>query len=196
MSEQTAQQEEEALGKAYDSRLMRRLLAYLRPYRGMTAGALALILVSSLLQLVGPLAVAVALDLFIRPAGADAELSQASLQVRDLLVARARAPSTRPAGADAELSQASLQVRDLLVARGIDPAAVRLEGLAVVSGIYFGALALTFCVLYAQGYLMQLMGQYVMNDMRRQVFGHLQRLPIPFFARKTLGTLGTAATPA
>ena len=26
-------QEEEALGKAYDARLMRRLLAYLRPYR-------------------------------------------------------------------------------------------------------------------------------------------------------------------
>ncbi|HJX28708.1 MAG TPA: ABC transporter ATP-binding protein [Thermoanaerobaculia bacterium] len=165
MSEQTAQQEEEALGKAYDSRLMRRLLAYLRPYRGMTAGALALILVSSLLQLVGPLAVAVALDLFIRPAGADAELSQASLQVRDLLVAR-----------------------------GIDPAAVRLEGLAVVSGIYFGALALTFCVLYAQGYLMQLMGQYVMNDMRRQVFGHLQRLPITFFDRNPIGRLVTRVT--
>jgi ATP-binding cassette subfamily B protein len=165
MSEPTAHQEEEALGKAYDSRLMGRLLGYLRPYRGMTAGALALILVSSLLQLVGPLAVAVALDLFIRPAGADAELSQASLQVHDLLVAR-----------------------------GIDPAAVRIEGLAVVSWIYFGALALTFFVLYAQGYLMQLMGQYVMNDMRRQVFGKLQRLPIAFFDRNPIGRLVTRVT--
>jgi len=29
--------EEEVLGKAYDSRLMRRLLGYMRPYRGYVA---------------------------------------------------------------------------------------------------------------------------------------------------------------
>ncbi|HEY3434530.1 MAG TPA: hypothetical protein VGK41_02655, partial [Solirubrobacterales bacterium] len=52
---------EEALGKAYDARLMRRLLAYVRPYRGRMALAVALILVSSCLELVGPLATAVAL---------------------------------------------------------------------------------------------------------------------------------------
>jgi len=33
-------QEEEVLGKAYDSRLMRRLLTYLRPYRWQVAVAL------------------------------------------------------------------------------------------------------------------------------------------------------------
>jgi ATP-binding cassette subfamily B multidrug efflux pump len=162
MSEATEQHEEEALGKAYDARLMKRLLAYLRPYRGMTAGALALILFSSALQLIGPLTIAVALDLFIQP--------------------------QREA---ARLSQASLQVRDFLLARGIDPAAVRLEGLAVTAGIYLAALVLTFIVLYAQGYVMQLMGQYVMNDLRSQVFGHLQRLPIAFFDRNPIGRLVT-----
>ena len=165
MSEATEPQEEEALGKAYDARLMRRLLAYLRPYRGMTAGALALILVSSALQLVGPLAMAVSLDLFIQPQG-DA----------------------------ARLSQVSLQVRDFLLARGIDPSAVRFEGLAVTSGIYLAALILTFIVLYAQGYVMQLMGQYIMNDLRSQVFGHLQRLPIAFFDRNPIGRLVTRVT--
>lgn len=44
--------EEEALGKAYDSRLMRRLLAYLRPYRGKVVLA---ILVTILLSALGPL---------------------------------------------------------------------------------------------------------------------------------------------
>ena len=34
-------QEEEILGKAYDSRLMRRLLVYLRPYRWQVTIALA-----------------------------------------------------------------------------------------------------------------------------------------------------------
>src|SRR5881275_1258196 len=71
MSEPSSHHDEEVLGKAYDARLMRRLLGYIRPYRGMTATALALILASSVFQLVGPLATAVALDLFIRPQGSE-----------------------------------------------------------------------------------------------------------------------------
>ena len=38
--------EEEALGKAYDSRLARRLARYLKPYRGRVALAIALLMVS------------------------------------------------------------------------------------------------------------------------------------------------------
>jgi ATP-binding cassette subfamily B protein len=46
--------EEEALGKAYDGRLMRRLLRYARPYRSLVIGSLALLLADGALQLVGP----------------------------------------------------------------------------------------------------------------------------------------------
>ncbi|MEM7349556.1 MAG: ABC transporter ATP-binding protein [Acidobacteriota bacterium] len=59
--------EEDDVGKVYDSRLMRRLLTYVAPYRGMAAAAVVLILLSALLQLVGPLVTAVTLDLFIQP---------------------------------------------------------------------------------------------------------------------------------
>jgi ATP-binding cassette, subfamily B, multidrug efflux pump len=54
--------EEESLGKAYDARLMRRLLGYLRPYRWRVAGAIALLLCGAALELVGPLLTRVALD--------------------------------------------------------------------------------------------------------------------------------------
>src|SRR5919106_1605416 len=47
--------EEDALGKAYDGRLMGRLLVYLRPYRGLLAGAIAVLLAEAVLTLVGPL---------------------------------------------------------------------------------------------------------------------------------------------
>ena len=47
--------EEEALGKAYDRRLMRRLLTYVRPYRSLVAGALVLLCLEGALQLVGPI---------------------------------------------------------------------------------------------------------------------------------------------
>ena len=47
--------DDEAAGKAYDARLVRRLLQYVRPYRGMVALALLLIAVESAIQLAGPL---------------------------------------------------------------------------------------------------------------------------------------------
>ena len=158
--------EEEILGKAYDARLMRRLLTYVRPYRWMTAAAVALILLSSALQLVGPLATAVALDLFIRP------------------------PQARPA----VLSNVSSMVRDALLAHGIEPARVQAQGVAVVAMVAVAAVVLTFITLYLEGYVMMLMGQYIMYDLRNQIFGHLQRLPIAFFDRNPIGRLVTRVT--
>jgi len=55
-------QEEEALGKAYDARLMKRLLRYLRPYRWRVAGAVTLLVSASALQIVGPWLIQIALD--------------------------------------------------------------------------------------------------------------------------------------
>jgi len=46
--------EEEALGKAYDGRLMRRLLRYARPYRRLVIASLGLLIADGMLQLVGP----------------------------------------------------------------------------------------------------------------------------------------------
>lgn len=46
--------EEDALGKAYDARLMRRLLRYLKPYRAHVALALVILLLGSALAVVGP----------------------------------------------------------------------------------------------------------------------------------------------
>src|ERR1700722_12359649 len=47
-------QEEEVLGKAYDSRLMRRLLTYLRPYRWQVTIAIAAIILKSFCDVLGP----------------------------------------------------------------------------------------------------------------------------------------------
>ena len=54
--------EEEVLGKAYDARLMRRLLEYLRPYWRQVLVALAAIVSASTLQLAQPYLIKVAID--------------------------------------------------------------------------------------------------------------------------------------
>jgi len=60
-------QEEEVLGKAYDSRLMRRLLTYLRPYRWQVTIALVSIVVKSFCDVLGPYLVKVAVDRYLAP---------------------------------------------------------------------------------------------------------------------------------
>jgi ATP-binding cassette, subfamily B, multidrug efflux pump len=57
--------EEEVLGKAYDARLMRRLLQYLRPYTLQVALALAAIISASVLQLAQPYLMKLAIDRYI-----------------------------------------------------------------------------------------------------------------------------------
>ena len=62
--------EEEVLGKAYDGRLMRRLINYLRPYKLEVFFALVFLLINAALQVVGPLLTKLAVDRFLVPAGA------------------------------------------------------------------------------------------------------------------------------
>jgi len=61
--------EEEVLGKAYDGRLMRRLMRYMQPYRARIAAALGFLGVYSLLQISGPLLTKLAVDRYLAPSG-------------------------------------------------------------------------------------------------------------------------------
>ena len=60
--------EEEVLGKAYDGRLMRRLLAYIRPYKLEVLIALVLLFINAALQVIGPLLTQIAIDRYLVPA--------------------------------------------------------------------------------------------------------------------------------
>jgi ATP-binding cassette subfamily B protein len=57
--------EEDVLGKAYDGRLMRRLLTYLRPYRPQVALAIAAIIGHSILELAPPFLTKLVIDRYI-----------------------------------------------------------------------------------------------------------------------------------
>jgi len=59
--------EEEVLGKAYDSRLMKRLLQYLRPYKGPVGVSLVSILFKAVADVLGPYLVAIEIDRYLVP---------------------------------------------------------------------------------------------------------------------------------
>ena len=137
-STSTPLHEEEALGKAYDARLMRRLLAYLRPYRWKVVLGVGVLLIIALLELIGPWLTKVALDDAI------------------------------PNG-DFELLQ-------------------------MLALAFFGALVFTFALEYGQQILTTWLGQRIMYDLRREIFGHLQRQSLRFYDRNPVGRLMTRVT--
>jgi ATP-binding cassette subfamily B protein len=147
--------DEEILGKAYDSRLMRRLLVYLRPYWRMTLFALVAILLFGILQAVPPYLLKVEVDRYLDP------------------TARAELPK----------SLSSFLSPNPLV--GITQIALIL---------FLPAAVLTFGLEFAQSFAMQVVGQRVMYDMRKQLFAHLQRLQMSFFDRNPVGRLVTRVT--
>jgi ATP-binding cassette subfamily B protein len=59
--------EEEVLGKAYDSRLMRRLLTYLRPYKWQVGVALVSIMIKAGADVLGPYLTKVVVDKYLAP---------------------------------------------------------------------------------------------------------------------------------
>ena len=78
-------QDDDILGKAYDARLMRRLLAYLRPYRPQVALAVVAIAGHSVLQLAPPYLTKVLIDRYI-PQGDSAGVTSVALMLVGALV--------------------------------------------------------------------------------------------------------------
>lgn len=154
--------EEEILGKAYDGRLMRRLLTYLWPYKWHALTSLVLTILSAPLVLAGPPLTKAAIDLFLAP------------------------DSSRPA------SGFALLIKNLADRFGFG--ATPYQGIAFVAILFLIANIAAFAVQYTQAIVMQAMGQYIMYDLRKQIFAHLQKLSVQFYDRNPVGRLMTRLT--
>ncbi|HEY0702085.1 MAG TPA: ABC transporter ATP-binding protein [Candidatus Acidoferrales bacterium] len=69
-----------------------------------------------------------------------------------------------------------------------------LSGLVWVAFAYAGSILASFALQYVQVRIMQWVGQKTMYDLRREIFSHLQRLPMSFFDRSPIGRLVTRST--
>jgi ATP-binding cassette, subfamily B, multidrug efflux pump len=134
----TNNNEEQVLGKAYDARLMRRLLAYLKPYRRSAYSAIACLITGSLFSVIQPYLTKIAIDRCI-------------------------------------------QNKDF-------------TGLSHTAVFYALTLIIVFVFSYSQMWLINLMGQKIMRDLRMEIFRHLQRLDVSFFDKNPVGRLMTRVT--
>jgi ATP-binding cassette, subfamily B, multidrug efflux pump len=131
-------QDDDILGKAYDARLMRRLLHYLRPYWRSVAVALVAIIIGAAASLAQPYLIKIAIDRYI--------------------------------------------------------AVGRLAGLDRLAELYLVILIVAFAAEYVHTWTMQLIGQWIMFDLRMAIYGHLQQLDLRYYDRNPVGRLMTRVT--
>lgn len=130
--------EEEVLGKAYDARLMRRLLHYVKPYRHLLILGITGSIIVSGFELTLP---------YIIKSTIDGPIARADFR-----------------------------------------------GMLIMSLLYLGLLVGTFLVDYGKIYILNLLGQKAMRDLRMQVFEHVESLSLKFFDKNPVGRLMTRIT--
>jgi len=68
------------------------------------------------------------------------------------------------------------------------------RGVLLISAVYFAVLVFDFLAQYVQIRIMQRVGQQTMYDMRTEIFGRLQRLPMSYFDKNPVGRMMTRVT--
>jgi ABC-type multidrug transport system fused ATPase/permease subunit len=225
--------EEEQLGKAFDLRLIRRLLRYVRPYWKLFLLALVLSGGISLAELALPYLTKTAVDdvlvpewVEVRaqepPAPGALRIGEGWFLVREADLSFALREELERSGAlgsrwllvpeGSEEAEVARRYPQAFVSTPLGPAipeeklgqlpedaVQRLRGwqyrtLGLLALIFLGLLLLRFGLTYGQIYILQNAGQRIMFDMRREIFGHLLRLPMSVLDREPVGRLVTRAT--
>ncbi|MBT38997.1 MAG: antibiotic ABC transporter ATP-binding protein [Deltaproteobacteria bacterium] len=158
-----AMHEEEALGKAYDTRQLLRLWPYVRPYGGQVALTLLLIV---------PIFIVEVAPAWIIKTGLNSVISG----------------DTEAVGRVTSLDRLLAPVSGLLT----PPAGI--ASLWWLAGLFLLFMLLSSALQWINMYVMIRTGQAAMRDLRRDVFGHIQRLHLGFFDRYPVGRLVTRCT--
>ena len=187
---------EEQLGKAYDAKLVRRLIGYMKPYFLAVLLCIFLLFVVTAIDLSVPLLVQYAIDTHI------SKYDEENLeQAQKTALAEKQEKDASASGNENELSEqddapideesekpaAAAQHRK--TDRSADEAAiVRIGILMLVLFFMHGIFG------FGQHYSLQFVGQKMMFDIRSDLFGKLQQLPLSYFDRNPTGRTVTRIT--
>lgn len=159
---------DEVQQRAYDGRLMRRLLGYVRPYRASMVAAAVLLLFAALLASIIPWLNWKAIAWYVNNP--------------------ARIALQNPAHTNDETASGPPNVQ--LEAQQADDC----SNLFKLVGVIFALLLAEMLARYAQMMIVALTGQRTMLEMRMGIFAHLQRMSLRFLDRNPVGRLMTRVT--
>ncbi len=156
--------DEDPVGKVYDSRLIKRLGHYLRPYWWQAVISSLSISLKSMSDIAGPYLLMVAMDRYF--------------------------PTAKRASAATLLGHEAGPTSYLIRHLPTDP----MQGITRLALIFLVAQVSAYFFEFIQTYLMQWTGQKIMFDLRRDIFRHMQRMHVGFFDTHAVGRLVTRIT--
>jgi ATP-binding cassette subfamily B protein len=203
MSRDAGYFEEEHLGKAYDIRILKRLLPFVRPYAWLILASMLLVGLITGFELGIPYVTKIAIDNYIVPTREESAQQQNGKDTERTLEINAQGPAVKEIlrrhpdlfsvqDGTARISYASMQrltPEERRIIRSDD-----LSGISLVALFFLGIIAADFCCNFGQRLIMEIAGQRVMHSLRLHLFSHIQSLPLSFFNRNPVGRLVTRAT--
>ena len=186
--------EEKTLGKTYDTRLLRRLYVFSRPFTKPIIWSVLLVMTITVLDLSIPYVTKLAIDQYITPS----EMEGRRIYETDMNNAAVRTiVDDHPDLFSIQGSQARIEADKLMQLEGSQIAVIRVEdlkGLRLIAVLFVAIIAINFVFNFFQRWIMVYTGHMIMHDLRMHLFRHIQNLSIEFFTRNPVGRLVTRVT--
>ena len=189
--------EEEILGKAYDSRIMKRLLKYAKPYFRYLLFALLLIIIITILKLINPYIIKTAIDKNMNPFEVikveNKEIRVYYIEDNLAKTLLKKYPSLiKSLNGKYYISLEDIQkidIKDRLSLRWKN-----IFNLQKAALLYLLIIFMIFFLTYIQVYVLNLTSQKIIYDLRKELFQHILKLPMRIFDRNPVGRLVTRVT--
>jgi len=199
--------EEKKLGKSYDTKLLKRLYPFLKPYHLMILASIFLVMLITILDLAIPYVTKIAIDQYIVP-----KLNSETL---NLTGTGKPEPPSRHLKIDPEKPGIKAVIDshpDLFLKEGqrvlisyrhlsrLEPEEIAvlrkddLVGVGRIGGIFLLIIFFNFGLNFLQKIIMEYTGYRMMNDLRLNLFDHIQHLSMSFFTQNPVGRLVTRIT--
>lgn len=206
--------DDEIMGKAYDSRLMKRLLKYAKPYWKYLLLAILMMIIITGLELLRPYLLKVTIDDYIN--GYKKPMYQVEVDnTYDGVIYNKEKYIKTDSVLEEDLSSfTSYPLVNIIKKEGnyylgdynsenIDDKILLdkesymsfregdIQGINTISIIFFGAITLAFLLNYAQVFILNYTSQKIVFNIRQDIFSHIQSLSISYFDKNPIGRLVT-----
>ena len=205
------------MGKAYDARLMKRLLTYTKPYWKLLLLAMILLVIITGLELINPYLLKVTIDDYLN--GNQKPMYELSIEspydgiefngkkyVKEYNLSEEDLQSLMKTPTKEIIKKnnqyylvdyksekidggTTLTDDEYMTFRGED-----ISGINRIAFYFFVVILLTFIFNYAQVYILNYTGQKIIFNMREEIFNHIQSLSISYFDKNPIGRLVTRVT--
>ncbi|MBL0387214.1 ABC transporter ATP-binding protein [Tumebacillus sp. ITR2] len=205
--------EEEKLEKSYDSKLMSRLLSYVKPYWKWVALSIVILLVITVADLARPYLIKIAIDDHMNVF----DTTYVAVQANEVPDVHHYSYNNQDLVRESEFTGDDAKSRDhfkieksgdaytivqttaagAVTSNPMAPDAVDVfkdtetGALLKIGYLYLGLILSSFVLNYVQTLILQWTGQRIIFNIRQQLFSHLQKLAISFFDNNPVGRLVT-----